>query len=84
MARTLGEHALSRILEYLAVNGVTLNDGHTLVALQLVEEGLQQHDADLMSWVMDELPRRFELPAVTLPPVSPPLSRGSIGYGEGK
>ncbi|NVK42962.1 MAG: hypothetical protein HWE39_17095 [Oceanospirillaceae bacterium] len=84
MARTLGEHALSRVLEYLAVNGVALNDGHTLVALQLVEEGLQRGEADLMVWVMDELPRRFELPALQLPPVSPRLERGSIGYGDGK
>jgi len=84
MARTLGEHALSRVLEYLAVNGVALNDSHTLVALQLVEEGLQQNGVNLMSWVMDELPRHFELPAVKLPPVSPPLARGSIGYGDGK
>ncbi|GGO83702.1 hypothetical protein GCM10011348_28120 [Marinobacterium nitratireducens] len=84
MARTLGEHALSRVLEYLAANAVVLNDGHTLVALQLVQEGLQRGEKDLLAWVMDELPGRFELTVLPLPPVSPRLERGSIGYGNGK
>lgn len=81
MARTLGEHALSRILEYLAVNGVELDDRQTLVALQLVEEGLASGQTDLLGWAMDELPRRFALPQQQLPRVAPPIERGSIGYG---
>ncbi|MFC6672168.1 hypothetical protein [Marinobacterium aestuariivivens] len=84
MARTLGEHALSRALEYLAVNGVDLSDRHTLLALQLIEEGLQRGEADLLAWVMDELPKRVELPQLRVPPVAPMLVRGSIGYGDGK
>ncbi len=84
MARTLGEHALSRVLEYLAGTGAELNDAHTLIAFQLIEEGLRSGQPQLMAWVMDELPRRFDLPQVPLPPVAPVIERGSIGYGDRK
>jgi hypothetical protein len=83
MARTLGEHALSRVLEYLAGSGAELTDAHTLIALQLIEEGLQAGQPELLAWVMDELPKRFDLQQPALPPVAPDILRGSIGYGEG-
>lgn len=82
MAHTLGEHALARVLEYIAGTGVELTDAHTLIALQLVEEGLQSGQQDLLAWVMGEVPQRFELSPQPLPPVAPPIVRGSIGYGD--
>jgi hypothetical protein len=82
MAHTLGEHALARVLQYIAGTGAELTDAHTLIALQLVEEGLQSGQQDLMAWVMGELPRRFDLSQRQLPPVAPPIVRGSIGYGD--
>nr|WP_067290091.1 hypothetical protein [Marinobacterium profundum] len=82
MAHTLGEHALSRVLEYMAGTGAELTDAHTLIAFKLIEEGLQSGQPDLMAWVMDELPLRFDLPQRPLPPVAPAIVRGSIGYGD--
>jgi hypothetical protein len=84
MAHTLGEHALARVLEYIAGTGAELSDAHTLIAFKLIEEGLQSSPEDLMAWVMDELPRRFDLPQRPLPPVAPEIVRGSIGYGDSR
>ena len=79
---TLAEQLLARVIAYL--------DGMDLVvtlpladrALVLVQESLRQQDVDPFVYVMTQLPEHFALQPLELPPLSPPLSRGSIGYPE--
>lgn len=81
MERTLGEFALGRVLAYLRWSGLALTPDAVRLALQVVESALEAGEGDLLRRVMDDVPRRFELPGAQLPPPPPPIRRGSIGYG---
>jgi hypothetical protein len=52
----------------------------TRQALLIVEQALADGDAELISRVMDELPRRIALPEIRLPPAALPIKRISLGY----
>lgn len=80
--KTVCEHALSRVLAYLAALGMPLTRELSIVALKLVEEALSSEDEDVFVYVMTQLPQRFHLPPLSLPKTAPPIHRGSIGYGE--
>lgn len=90
MARSACEHALSRVLGYLRLCGVPDTREIRLAALRLVEEvvaesagtGGPEDEIALLEQVMLRLRHRFDLPAGELPPVSPPLERGSIHYDD--
>lgn len=82
MGQTHCEQVLSRVLAYLAGMGMPVTREVSMMALQLVNEALAQDEQDLYAWVMERLPRQFTLPALELPPLAPPVNRGSIGYGD--
>jgi len=80
MTKTLSERALARVLAYLQGMHVQLDMNAHIAALKLVEEALASGEADIYVYIMDRLPERFSLPTLQLPPLTPPLRRGSIGY----
>lgn len=90
MARTSCEHALSRVLAYLRLCGVPLTREIRVAALRLVEEVVAdsvagtdaEEERGVLEQAMSLFSRRFELPAPMLPPVFPPLERGSIHYDD--
>ena len=83
MGQTQCEQILSRVLAYLNSMGMPVTRDVSMAALRLVEEALaQDDDQDLYAWVMARLPQQFSLPQLELPPLAPPVNRGSIGYGE--
>lgn len=83
MGQTQCEQVLSRVLAYLSGMGMPVTREVSMMALQLVNEALAQDDVqDLYAWVMERLPRQFALPELELPPLAPPVNRGSIGYSD--
>ncbi len=82
MSKTDCEHALSRVLAYLALLGMPATRELSVVALKLVQEALESEEPDIFQYVMTQLPQRFSLPPLSLPRIAPPINRGSIGYGE--
>jgi hypothetical protein len=80
MARNPAEYALGRVLAWLRWSGVAHSPDMTRLALLVVEQALTDGDADLISRVMDDLPRRIDLPEIRLPPAALPLKRISLGY----
>ncbi|MFZ5602328.1 MAG: hypothetical protein ACOY7J_07745 [Pseudomonadota bacterium] len=83
MGQTQCEQILSRVLAYLSSLGMPVTRDVSMSALRLVEEALAQEDEqDLYAWIMARLPQQFTLPQLELPPLAPPINRGSIGYGD--
>jgi hypothetical protein len=83
MAHTECEQVLGRVLAYVSGTGLAISREVAIVALKLVEDALSQDPGtDLYAYVMERLPLQFVLPSVGLPPLSPPIQRGSIGYGD--
>lgn len=74
------EQALARILAYLRGMDVPLTVDASIAALRLVEEALATNETDLYGYIMDRISERFTLPELQLPPLTPPIRRGSIGY----
>lgn len=83
MSRPISEQVLLRVHSYLEAIGLEMTPEQSLQALKLVEDALIQQSLEPMVFAMNELPRRFPLPPIPLPPAFPPLERGSIGYGDG-
>ncbi|CBL44860.1 Conserved hypothetical protein [gamma proteobacterium HdN1] len=81
MNKTDAEQALGRVLAYLCALGMPVNRELELIALRLVVEAFESGAPDLYRYVMELLPQRFQLPPLTLPHATPPIHRGSIGYG---
>lgn len=84
MSVTTGELALSRALAYLRLSRIPLTREVMLEALALVQEGLREEDRldPLLQRLMQRLREHFPLPRPSLPPVCPPLRRGSIQYDD--
>jgi len=80
MGDTMCERALARVLAYLRGMDVPLTVAASIAALRLVEEALARNEADLYGYIMDRIPERFTLPEIQLPPLTPPIHRGSIDY----
>jgi hypothetical protein len=78
----LSELALSRAHAYLRLHGVPLSREVILEVLALVRELLEQDedDARVLAGLLERLRERFLLPEQVIPPVCPPLCRGSIHY----
>jgi len=77
---TTAEQLLARVFAYLDGMDLVIGLPHANRALQLVQQALTQQDEDPFVYIMEQLPRHFTLHPLELPPLSPPLSRGSIGY----
>lgn len=83
MTQTQCEQLVSRVLAYVAGTGLPVRRDTTIAALRLVEQALEQDAVeDVYAYVMDRLPQQFSLPQVDLPPLAPPIRRGSIGYSK--
>ncbi len=80
MAVTLCELLLARIMAYLEGLDMVITPRLSVRALELVETALAQTDVDPFVFLMAQLPEQFALPQLTLPPLAPPVHRGSIGY----
>lgn len=84
MIITPGEVALTRVLAYLRLVRMPITREVMLEALALVQTELREEDqlSPLLQRLLTQLPAHFTLPDPALPPVCPPLHRGSIQYGE--
>lgn len=83
MARALCQQALDRVITYLRNYGIAPDVAVCRQALNLIDEELAQGSEGLMARTMDRLPEVFNLQEPVIPPQSPPLKRGSIGYHHG-
>ncbi len=82
MAQSLAEQTLSRVCNYLSAMGVELTRDVTMQALRLVEAGLAEEREDPFSFVMTRVQEHFVLQNEPLPTTAPPITRGSMGFGE--
>lgn len=82
MAATLCELLLARIIAYLEGLDMVVTPSLSIRALELVEAALAQSEVDPFVFLMQQLPEQFALPQLTLPPLAPPVHRGSIGYNK--
>lgn len=79
---TLPEELLARVIAYLEGQDMVVTPAASVRALALVQEALIQQDEDPFAYVMARLPQQFALPQLDLPPLGPPINRGSIGYSK--
>lgn len=82
MSDTLCELLLARIIAYLEGLDMIITPSLSIRALELVEIALSQPDVDPFTYLMEQLPEQFALPQLELPPLAPPIKRGSIGYNK--
>jgi hypothetical protein len=80
MARSLAEHILSRVCDYLSAMGVELTREVTLHALTLVEAGLASEKEDPLQYVMTRIHDHFAIQNPDLPTTAPPITRGSMSF----
>jgi hypothetical protein len=80
MPRSLAEHTLSRVCDYLSAMGVELTREVTMHALTLVEAGLASEQEDPLHFVMTRLHDHFAIQHPDLPPTAPPITRGSMSF----
>ncbi len=82
MIATPGEVALTRVLAYLRLGRMPITREVMIEALALVQEELREEERlqPLIERLMVRLQAHFALPNPALPPVCPPLHRGSIQY----
>ncbi len=79
---TLSEQLLARVFAYLEGLDMVVTRSASVRAMELVQEALSQQDEEPFAYVMERLPRQFALPQLELPPLGPPINRGSIGYSK--
>lgn len=80
MDRFLAEHALSRVNAYLSSMGIHITREVTVRVLRLIEQGFSCDQQDPLHFIMGRVKEEFVLPNPHLPPATPPISRGSVGY----
>jgi len=81
MPETLCQQALERVLTYLRDDGVELTPQICQRALRLIDEAMTEGDGpDLPARCIDRVPAYFDRQVLAIPPASPPLERGHIGY----
>jgi len=86
MADTSLQDVFNRVFAYLRASGVEMTVERYRTLLQLIEEavavtGESGQEGELLEAAMARVPRYFELPESIPPKATPPLCRGSIGYG---
>ena len=80
MNRSLAEQALSRVCDYLSAMGVELTREVSMHALKLIEAGLASDHDDPLPGIMARVDEVFALQHPDLPPATPHIVRGSMGY----
>ncbi len=74
------EDLFDRICSYLRLSGVPLRRDSILIALELVKEILAGDTTNVLDRIIVELPKRLQIPELSLPLLCPLVNRGSIGY----
>ncbi|MEX0829899.1 MAG: hypothetical protein WD032_06620 [Nitrospirales bacterium] len=82
IARSLAEHTLARVCNYLSAMGVTLTRDVSMQALKLVEAGLASEEEDPIPYVMARVHEHFAIQKPMLPTTAPPITRASMGCSE--
>jgi hypothetical protein len=77
---TSTEQLLARLIAYLEGTNLAITPAVGHRALSLMQLALQQQEMDPLAFLMEQLPLQFTLPELALPPLTPPINRGSIGY----
>lgn len=80
MNATLSEQLLARVIAYLEGLDMVVTRSASVRAMEMVQEALSQQEEDPFAYVMKQMPSQFALPQLELPPLGPPILRGSIGY----
>ncbi|MCG7199448.1 hypothetical protein MD273_06905 [Marinobacter pelagius] len=86
MAEISLQDVFNRAYTYLRASGIDMTVDRYRTLLHLIEDSVasadeeEQEDA-LLESAMERIPRYFELPENRAPKATPPLFRGSIGYG---
>lgn len=71
---------MTRLIDYIELSGLDISDALLFQLAAVVREGAESGHADLFGWSLAQLDGR--IPNVSQPPSpSPPIHRGSIGYG---
>ncbi len=81
MAAAHAEDLVARVLAYLAWSGVRLNDEVEREVLLVVADVLGTGEAAFQA-CLQQLAPRLDVPRASRPQPSPPLLRGSLGYGD--
>lgn len=81
MITSRSEQALQRIVAYLSLAGIEVTTDVETRVLALITEALASNPEALLPACMRMLPRYFELPPQPGLLKSPPIHRGSLGYG---
>lgn len=72
---------LGRLLVYLEMSGAGADRSTFDNALALLSNERSDHDQRIaFEALMSRIPDYFPVPPVDIPPVAPPVQRGSIGY----
>lgn len=79
------QDVFNRAYLYLVESGIEMTEGHCRSLLQLLEKAVTASREDssqltIRDRVIEMIPEAFELPALKVPEICPPLKRGSIGY----
>ncbi len=79
------DDVFNRVHLYLLESGVVMTPDQCARVLQLLQSVVADvqrpgNTATALELAIDALPGVFELPALAVPQISPPLQRGSIGY----
>ena len=77
---TTVEQLLARVIAYLEGMDRVITLAVSARALELVQDALQLQDEEPFRYVMTRLPQQFALQQLNLPPLTPAINRGSIGY----
>jgi chromosomal replication initiation ATPase DnaA len=80
MERFLSEQALSRVNAYLSAMGIVVTREVTVQVLRLIERGFSSEQQDPLHIIMRRVNEEFALQHPDLPPATPPMTRGSVGY----
>lgn len=85
MAEISLQDVFNRVFTYLRASGVEMTVERYRTLLHLIEESVASvgddgQEGKLLASAMELIPRYFDLPERRLPPATPPLCRGSIGY----
>lgn len=75
------EVALARVLAYLQWAGVEIDSAIERQALGIVADALEADAPNFFRVCMEKTRDRFELRPAAIPTATPPINRGSIGYG---
>jgi hypothetical protein len=70
-----------RLIDYLELSGVEIDDALLFQLTALLQAGTANGGGDLFNWCLQQLDGRAHPSARLLPAPTPPILRGSIGFG---